>query len=315
MLKLSLIYVCFTLDWRIGLFSIFAFYLRRLFKYDYCEVGQMHLIFAPIGTGKSTLLARIAHMEQKRIEKERSPFKYIVSDVHIKGCLYVPNIRDLLKKGMFKNALLLSDEAGVSYSNRAMNMTAQEIEEAKLLRHYDCTFLFISQNHEDLDVVLRRLYTKISLLRSYGDYTIIKDIGKTIDINEEGKIDDRYHFYSFLLFNKAFYKPAYYHMFDSYYKPAHIPVIDIENRTVTCKGFITHIISQDELTQIQSAKDMTLREKLECNRNIKTLFETGLYTIEKGKLILSKRSKKSPEAESVGDNDVKEDTGRCEEVS
>ena len=140
--------------------------LMLLFKYfSPPKPSGVVLYFANIGTGKTTLLSKIAIKEQRLMKKGKSKYKYIVSNALISGVTYIPNIRDLLKRGAMQHTLILIDEGSIVYNNRKMNLSDMEVQYFKFIRHYTSTLIVLSQSHDDIDVTLRRLYTQIYILR------------------------------------------------------------------------------------------------------------------------------------------------------
>jgi hypothetical protein len=192
-----------------------------------CYTEGVTLIFANIGTGKTTLITKIAIDEQKKIAKGKSKYKYIVSNAQISGVTYVSDIRSLLKKGALRDTLILIDEGSIEYNNRKMNLTDLEILYLKLIRHYHCGITVLSQSYDDIDVTLRRLYTKLYILRKLPFFTLIQPIKKKVGIDEQTKqIIDQYRFEWFFSW-RLFCRPKYYKYFDSWWVPENVEVHDL----------------------------------------------------------------------------------------
>lgn len=189
----------------------------------------IYLIFANIGAGKTTYLAKLAQKELKRIEKGKSKFKYIISDTPISGVRYYPDIREILKTHVIKDTLILIDEGGTTYNNRMMKMTHKEIEYFKLIRHYKSAAVVVSQSYEDVDITLRRLYKKMYLITNMGFFSIIKPISKYVMISEDDQIIDGYVF-DFFIDWRIFFKRPYFKFFNSYHVPEHksYPIAEIK---------------------------------------------------------------------------------------
>jgi len=202
--------------------------LYLLFKYFAPpKPSGVVLYFANIGTGKTTLLSKIAVKELRLIAKKKSKYDYIVSNALISGVTYIPNIRDLLKKGAMQRTLMLIDEGSIVYNNRKMNLTDLEIQYFKLIRHYTSTLIVLSQSYEDIDVTLRRLYTQIYILRRMPLFTLIQPIKKKISIDEVSKqIIDEYRF-SIIFSWRMLCRPLYFKFFNSWWVPSDVPIHDL----------------------------------------------------------------------------------------
>ena len=201
------------------IFLILIFVFIGLCFFNRIQEGNCVLIFANIGAGKTTLLSRYAQKELKKIKKGKSKFKSIISNTPISGCVYVPNIRELLQTSSPEHTLILVDEAGIVWNNRKMRIKDEEIEYIKLIRHYHSKLIAISQSHDDVDITIRRIYTNMYLLNKLGQYTLIRPIRKYVTIDKETEqIVDGYKFRSVFSWGLLF-RPFYYKFFDSYYRP------------------------------------------------------------------------------------------------
>lgn len=174
---------------------------------------SIKLVFANVGTGKTTYLAKLAH-SKRNIKK----YDKIFSNVPIEGC-YQFDVRDLGKLHI-ENALLLIDEGAIVLDNN-VKLPEREKTFYRLHRHYNCDIVVVSQSFEDINIVVRRLYTsmyimKRSLFFPWLSYTRL--ISKKIGIDEVSKqiID----FYDFIPFSRRYFRRSkYYKYFDSYDKP------------------------------------------------------------------------------------------------
>jgi len=204
--------------------------LMLLFKYfSPPKPSGVVLYFANIGTGKTTLLSKIAIKEQRLMKKGKSKYKYIVSNALISGVTYIPNIRDLLKRGAMQHTLILIDEGSIVYNNRKMNLSDMEVQYFKFIRHYTSTLIVLSQSHDDIDVTLRRLYTQIYILRKMPLFTLIQPIKKKISIDEISKqIIDEYRFC--IIFSwRMLCRPLYFKFFNSWWVPSDVPIHDLSS--------------------------------------------------------------------------------------
>jgi len=252
---------------------------------------MIDLYFANIGSGKTTLLARMAKQELKRIEKGKSKYKYIISNALIAGTTYVPDIREVLKKSAIEDALILIDEASIIYNNRQMKITDKEIQYFKLSRHYNTDIIVVSQSYEDIDITLRRLYNKVYLLNRLPlHFTLIREIKKTIDINEETKqITEAY---AFLPLIKYLFKPIkffkscflfryrYYNMFNTHWRPSDVPIADLTKFEVMPK--VEKVTFKQKIDKsIDDIKNVSLYKKLIKSSIVETGTITDPYITEK----------------------------------
>lgn len=199
--------------------------------------GQVVLIFANIRTGKTTLLTRIAQKELKirdryntgkwywkKLYKKRLVYQEIISNTPISGVRYYPNLRRLFQNNKApEHTLFLIDEGYLVWPNRKTKgidmITDEEIEYIKLIGHYDSKMIIVSQSYEDIDIIIRRIYTSMFLLTKLGDITFIKAIKKFIDIDKEtNQIVDSYKFRNIFSL-RMLYRPKYYKYFDTKWKP------------------------------------------------------------------------------------------------
>lgn len=181
--------------------------------------GNVILVFANIGAGKTTYLAKRAKKEQKKIKRGKSKYDTIISNTPISGCLYVPDIKKILNNSTPENTLYLLDEGELIWNNRKMKMTDKEIEYVKLIRHYNSKMIIVSQSSDDIDITVRRIYTNLYLLNKYGSLTLIRPIRKFITIDKETEqIKDGYAFRSILSWG-IMNRKRYYSMFDTMWVP------------------------------------------------------------------------------------------------
>ena len=190
------------------------------------------LYFANVGTGKTTLLSKFAYEENKRIAKGKSKYKYIMSNATISGTIHIPDLRAFMKKGAVQDTLILIDEGSIVYNNRKMNLTEAEIQWFKLIRHYRCSTIVVSQAYNDIDVTLRRLYTQLYLLNYMPLFTLIRPIKKTVGIDDmTHDIVDKYSFRSPFSW-RIFTRPLYFKYFDSWWIPSDVPIHDLSQKEI-----------------------------------------------------------------------------------
>ena len=114
-------------------------------------------IFAPPGTGKTTLVAKI-------VKEANANNKRVFSNVPIITA-YKFDLKDLGKYD-FSNSALIIDEAGSEMSNRNWhnNLSLEQIQALKLHRHDNIDIYLFSQAYDDVDKKFRELTTQLLML-------------------------------------------------------------------------------------------------------------------------------------------------------
>lgn len=134
-------------------------------------------VFAPPGTGKTTLAARYIREAMKTGKK-------IYSNVPIIGATTF-DLKDL-GKWEFKDCTLIIDEAGSKVSNRNWhsNLSDKQVEFLKEHRHYNVDIYLFSQSYGDVDNKFRELTTQLIMLKQSRLPFVIKacSIIKTMDL-------------------------------------------------------------------------------------------------------------------------------------
>lgn len=183
-------------------------------------------VFAPPGTGKTTLVAKI-------VKDALESGKKVYSNVPIIGA-YKFEIKDLGKKD-FRNCVILIDEAGsgknLSNRNWRDNLSDEQIEFLKLHRHYNIDIWTFSQSYGEVDVKFRELTTLLLMLKkSRLPFCVFAmAIHKTMDLIN-GQICeffeyDKSHSFRFFVVNLWAY-------FNSYQQDMKLEVAEIEMRYV-----------------------------------------------------------------------------------
>lgn len=189
--------------------------------------------FGLCGCGKTTILAKIALTESRLIDKGKSKFKRILSNVplHINHVYYIPF--DSVGVYDFADSLILVDEGSVECDSRDWkNIRKSLVDWMMLHRHYNCDMVYFSQTYNGVDKKIRMLCEKVYYVQKRGllshwitkyyriPYGIIipnpKESGEKL-----GEIIEGYARPPFLarLFCPRVFRPAYYKYFDSYSRP------------------------------------------------------------------------------------------------
>lgn len=193
---------------------------------------MIRFFFGLCGCGKTTLLVADALKESKKIDKGKSRYKYIASNVSLKipHCILIDF--DYLGKYLFENCLILIDEASIYCDNRDWkNLSKEKIAFAMLHRHYNVDMQFYSQSYNGYDSKLRSITSEVY----YVTRGLILPVTKAVRIpygiiipdrkdnagNKFGEIVEGYCKPSFIkrLLSRRIWRPKYYKYFDSFYKP------------------------------------------------------------------------------------------------
>lgn len=167
-------------------------------------------VFAPPGSGKTTLAAKIVR-DSMLVKKK------VYSNVPIIGAGKF-KISDL-GECEFEHCTLIIDEAGSELSNRNWhkNLNLKQITFLKKHRHYDVDIWLFSQSHNDVDNKFRELTTALIMLKKslWIPFKIRGlAIKKTVDLIN-GQIAEFYEWdkiNSFYFFNPKLW--AYFNSYD-----------------------------------------------------------------------------------------------------
>lgn len=142
-------------------FLSYAFTLIRNFYVAeklICRPSNVFMqIFAPPGSGKTTLAAKIVKDANENNKKVFSNVPIITA--------YEFNLSDIGKYD-FSNSVWIIDEAGSEFSNRNWhnNLSKEQIEALKLHRHDNIDIYLFSQAYDDVDKKFRELTTQLLML-------------------------------------------------------------------------------------------------------------------------------------------------------
>ena len=173
---------------------------------------MIHIVMGKPGVGKSTYLAKMA---QKKMKKGINVF----SNVYIEGA-YEITLKSDLNKYLITDGLVIIDEAGFEFNARDFKKFSTELYRFFTMhRHYNLDVVLAVQFWDRLDIVIRELVRKITVVKPtlLGLWFIrSKDIKCDIDISEEKQIVE---LFSWKLFStRYYYKKSTWHLFDSFYR-------------------------------------------------------------------------------------------------
>lgn len=181
---------------------------------------MIELYFGKPGTGKTTLLVKQALQELKKIKKGKSKYKYVLSNVRIKGIIFVDF--DSLSKYMFKDCLILLDEITLDADSREYKNFSKGHKEFFIMhRHFHCDIKLYTQVYNRIDKTIRDIVDRCYYIKKLIPFTFYYEIPSSIIIPEEtGEIQQGYikpTRLQKLLGIKIIYRPKYYKYFDSWY--------------------------------------------------------------------------------------------------
>lgn len=139
--------------------------------------NKFRQVFAPPGTGKTTLAAKLV----KQAIEDNKP---IYSNVPIIGAFQI-DMKDI-GKYLLEDCILIIDEAGSELSNRnwMRNLSEAQIRFIKKHRHYGVDIWLFSQAYGDVDNKFRELTTSLVMLKHSKIPFKIKGLAikKTMDL-------------------------------------------------------------------------------------------------------------------------------------
>ena len=192
--------------------------IALLFLYWFFKNNQPYyteIRFGKKGSGKTCDIAKLSMKAQKKGIK-------VYSNIEIPGN-YVFNPQDMKNFTFEPNSLVLLDEVGLIWDNRDFKSFEKGFNVFfKYSRQYKLKIIMYSQAYNDIDLKIRLLFDRLSLMQRIGRITlirpIIKSVGVSTDINGNGQIVDTYKFGS--VFSWHFnYMPRYYGLFKSFNPP------------------------------------------------------------------------------------------------
>lgn len=174
------------------------------------------------GCGKSTMLAKIAKKELKKINKSKSGYKRVLSNYFIDGC-YKVTFEDLEKYDL-SYSLILLDEITLDVDSRNFKSFNQQLKEFFILhRHEHIDIVYCSQQYDGVDKKIRDLTHELFYMKKIGQLTWARCIYRKVTIPEDADIKYGYVFPTVIQYltapirNLRFcWRPMYYRMFDSF---------------------------------------------------------------------------------------------------
>lgn len=173
-------------------FLLFILLVFILFTRKYSNPYKLIMVFGKKGSGKSTLIAKLAKKYVKR-------GKLVYSNIDLK----IPGIRvfnvNLVGRFVFPpESVVFIDEVGMIWDNRDYKSFRNDVRDYfKLQRHYRNKVYLFSQTF-DVDVKLRNLTDYMFMVKNYGNvFSVAHRISRKLVVVEptgesEGRIADGY---------------------------------------------------------------------------------------------------------------------------
>jgi hypothetical protein len=207
-------------------------YASRSDQRAFCSGETMiSCYFGLPGCGKTTILAKLAVTEQRKIDQGLSRYKFVYTNVQVN----YPGIKiikwDDIGKKALNDCLILIDEATLYADSRAYKSFPEEKVNWFCTHRHDCAdLIYFAQFFDAVDKRMRMVTDKVFYCRKwpFGFSTYIR-IPKAIVIPEQtGDIVEGYRMPSFfekLLLRKVIYRRPWYRFFDSWVSYAKRPPV------------------------------------------------------------------------------------------
>lgn len=182
--------------------------------------------FGVPGVGKTTILAKIALKELKRIKKGKSPYKHVYTNFYLKGAERITF--DAFKEFKMYDSLILIDEITMDADNRHFKTFPTEVRDFFILhRHLGNDIVYATQSYDMVDMKIKNLtadlwYMRKSVAPIFKHFTYARRVWRKVNINEHtSEMTNGYRFCNFVeaIFVSNFryvFRPRYYKYFDSF---------------------------------------------------------------------------------------------------
>lgn len=182
--------------------------------------------FGVPGCGKTTILARIAIRELKRMKRGKSPYKHVLTNFYCQGTEKVTFAE--LGTRLITDSLILLDEITLDSDSREFKTFSKGHKDFFTLhRHLHNDIVVFCQDYSRMDKTIRNnvydlWYVTKPILPLLNEFSVAKRIYRNIAINEQSS--ELTLGYRFATFMEAFFAPCkkfvfrrpYYKYFDSF---------------------------------------------------------------------------------------------------
>ncbi len=182
--------------------------------------------FGAPGCGKTTILAKIAQKELRKIKRGKSKYDHVLTNFYCKGCERI-SLFDL-NKYKVERCLLLFDELTLDADSRSFKSFPQGVKEFIVLhRHEFCDIIYFVQDYSRVDKTIRELTSELwsvrkSVVPFFKHFSVANRVFRNVAVNEyTSDLVLGYRFSKFFerIFVKCFsitFRPPWYKYFDSY---------------------------------------------------------------------------------------------------
>ena len=172
------------------------------------------LILGAPGSGKTTMIAKIV----KEANKKRIP---VYCNWPVLGAIQV-DMKSVIKQDLGESVLII-DEAGLHYNSRQSKNNSKDFGSEHYhwfatTRHRKTQIFVVVQSWKRIDIVLRELGTEVIMCkRGFFSFTTYRRYVSDLKLVEDrdGNAMEFQEVFSRISW-RAFWRPNYYHMFDSY---------------------------------------------------------------------------------------------------
>lgn len=223
------------------LLSITVYYGVR-YKNPY----KLYMIFGKKGTGKTTLLVKLAY------QYSRKGYTVYCTQEDIPNTIWI-QVSDIGTKQLLPNSLLLIDEVSLLWSNRDFKSFSKSVERFFRLQRHNKIIVYMFSQSFDIDKKIRDLVDVMYLSqRLFNCIGYMKRINKTItltnaDADKPSTIAENLVFDSILLApfgsRRITFIPKYAAMFNSFDVDELPPVVGIPQRTACPPPLFSNILA------------------------------------------------------------------------
>lgn len=178
--------------------------------------------------GKSTMACMLAKQQLELIERGEGQFRRVLSNFYIEGT-YKHNFDDFGNYD-FSDCYMIIDESSIDCDNRDWaNFTKPKLIATVLHGHFNAELVFLSQDPRGIDRKIQSCREKIYWIRKLGEWSFALNMPLIIDVDENKQPMygvKKPGLYEMITCKKC-YRPNYYHMHNSYWKPE-LPQIEFE---------------------------------------------------------------------------------------
>lgn len=170
--------------------------------------------------GKSTMACMLAKKQLDLIERGEGKYRYVLSNFPIQGC-YKHDFEEFGSYD-FSDCYMIIDESSIDVDNRDWkSFTKPKLIATVLHGHFNAELIFLSQDPKGIDRKIQSCREKIYWVRKLGQFSFAINLPLVIEVDENHQPlygVKKPGLFQILTAQKC-YRPNYYHMHNSYWKP------------------------------------------------------------------------------------------------